>query len=145
MHGNVVTIPLRDGITEGGLIVLGILAVVLAALIALVLIIWRFGPRIVKGMDALRAQVENDHKDANGNPIILRDDLDQKHDENRELLRSLARGQVNMQGDIAWIMRRIAGHDDRLDNLETTTERKRHDQPRTRREARRLIDATDVP
>lgn len=115
-----VTIPIRDGITEGGLIVISILAVVLAALVIVGLVLWRFGASIAARMKAVQEQVANDHKKPDGEPLLLRDDLDEKHDENaRKLDRALSLlGTV--QRDVAFLMRRAIETEDRIDDLEDT-------------------------
>lgn len=118
-----VTIPIRDGITEGGLIVIGILLVVIAALIVVGLVIWRFGSQIAARMKAVQDQVANDHKKADGSPILLRDDLDEKHDENAKKLDQALRLMGTLQRDVAFILRRLMEQDDRLDDLEDTESR----------------------
>lgn len=63
---------------------------------------------------AVQAQVANDHKNPDGTPLNLRDDLDEKHGENHGIL-------LAIQRDVAWLMRRQAATDDRVDVLEDTT------------------------
>jgi len=118
-----VTIPIRDGITEGGLIVIAILVVVIAALVVVGMILWRFGSQIAARMKAVQDQVANDHKKADGTPILLRDDLDDKHDENAKKLDQALTLMSTMQRDVAFIMRRLIEQDDRLDELEDTETR----------------------
>ena len=115
-----VTIPIRDGITEGGLIVIGILAVVLAALVIVGLVLWRFGAAISARMKAVQEQVANDHKKPDGEPLLLRDDLDEKHDENAKKLDRALHLLSTVQRDVAFLMRRAIETDDRIDALEDT-------------------------
>lgn len=116
-----VTIPIRDGITEGGLIVIGILAVVLAALVIVGLVLWRFGAAISARMKAVQEQVANDHKKPDGAPLLLRDDLDEKHDENAKKLDRALHLLGTVQRDVAFLMRRAIETDDRIDALEDTS------------------------
>lgn len=122
-----VTIPIKDGITEGGLIIIGILAVVLTALLIVVLVLWRFGAAIASRLKAVQEQVANDHKNPDGSPMLLRDDLDEKHDQNAKKLDTTDRKLdkvleivLSVQQDVAWLMRGQARQDDRLDDLEQT-------------------------
>lgn len=115
-----VTIPIRDGITEGGLIVISILAVVLAALVIVALVLWRFGAALAARMKAVQEQVANDHKKPDGEPLLLRDDLDEKHDENGRKLDRLTAITVTVQRDVAFLMRRAIEQEDRIDDLEDT-------------------------
>lgn len=130
--GGQVTIPIRDGITEGGLIIIAILVVVIAALSVVALVIWRFGSQIAARMKAVQDQVANDHKKPDGSPILLRDDLDEKHDENARKLDQVLAAVLKLQGDVAWLMRGQAEQDDRLDEIEDTEGRpRRARRPRT--------------
>lgn len=115
-----VTIPIRDGITEGGLIIIGILAVILAALAVAVLVLWRFGAPLAARLKAIQDQVANDHKKDDGEPLLLRDDLDEKHVENAKKLDRALAMLGPMQRDVAFIMRRLIEQDDRMDDLEDT-------------------------
>ncbi len=115
-----VTIPIRDGITEGGLIVIGILVIVIVALAVVGLVILKFGSQINSRMKAVQEQVANDHKHADGTPINLRDDLDGKHDENAKKLDKVLAMATTMQRDIAFLMRRSIEQDDRIEDLEDT-------------------------
>lgn len=119
-HLGNVTIPIRDGITEGGLIVISILAVVLAALVIIALALWRFGASISARMKAVQEQVANDHKKPDGEPLLLRDDLDEKHDENAGKLDRALSLLGNVQRDVAFLMRRAIEQEDRIDELEDT-------------------------
>ncbi|PNW10633.1 hypothetical protein C1632_02415 [Microbacterium testaceum] len=114
------TIPIRDGITEGGLIVIGILVIVIVALAVVGLVILKFGSQINSRMKAVQEQVANDHKHADGTPINLRDDLDGKHDENAKKLDKVLAMTTTMQRDIAFLMRRSIEQDDRIEDLEDT-------------------------
>ena len=115
-----VTIPIRDGITEGGLIVISILAVVLAALVIVGLVLWRFGAALASRMKAVQEQVANDHKKPDGEPLLLRDDLDEKHDENAKKLDRALSLLGTVQRDVAFLMRRAIEQEDRIDDLEDT-------------------------
>lgn len=115
-----INIPIRDGVTEGGLIVIGILVIVIFALAVVGLVILKFGSQMNSRMKAVQEQVANDHKNPDGTPINLRDDLDGKHDENaRKLDRALVL-MTTMQRDIAFLMRRSIEQDDRIEDLEDT-------------------------
>lgn len=120
-----VTIPIRDGITEGGLIILGILGIVIVALVIVALVIWRFGSQIASRMKAVQDQVANDHKKPDGEPLLLRDDLDEKHDENARKLDKVLELIGTIQGDVAFLMRRSIAQEDRIDDLEDTDGRTR--------------------
>lgn len=74
-------------------------------------------PMLMRRLNAIREQVANDHKHADGTPINLRDDLDDKHDENRGIL-------LTIQRDVMWIARQLADHDNRLDGIEDTLQTK---------------------
>ena len=115
-----VTIPIRDGITEGGLIIISILAVVLAALVIVALALWRFGASIAARMKAVQDQVANDHKKPDGEPLLLRDDLDEKHDENARKLDRALHLLGTVQRDVAFLMRRAIEQEDRIDDIENT-------------------------
>lgn len=118
-----VTIPIKDGITEGGLIIIGILAIVLTALLIVVLILWRFGAAIASRLKAVQEQVANDHKKPDGSPMLLRDDLDEKHVENAgklDLVLAAVKPIPTMQRDIAFLLRRSIEQDDRIEDLEKT-------------------------
>jgi hypothetical protein len=115
-----INIPIRDGVTEGGLIVIGILVIVIVALAVVGLVILKFGSQINSRMKAVQEQVANDHKHADGTPINLRDDLDGKHDENAKRLDKVLAMMTTMQRDIAFLMRRSIEQDDRLEDLEDT-------------------------
>lgn len=75
-------------------------------------------PVLLKRVNAIRDQVANDHRNPDGTPLNLRDDLDEKHSENHGIL-------LAIQRDVAWLMRRVAATDDRVDHLEDTA-RKYH-------------------
>lgn len=66
------------------------------------------------------SHLENDHKDAEGKPLGLRDDLDDKHATMRSDIRRLTRIALATQRDVAWLMRRQAETDERVDALEDT-------------------------
>ncbi|QCQ16981.1 hypothetical protein [Microbacterium sp. RG1] len=87
-------------VTAGGGLAVAIVGAVLA-------------PLVLARLRAIEAQVANDHRHPDGTPINLRDDLDNKHDENRGIL-------LTIQRDVAWLMRRQADTDDRLDGIEDT-------------------------
>nr|WP_278101173.1 hypothetical protein [Microbacterium proteolyticum] len=127
--GDNVTIPITGGITEGGLIIIGILVIVISALVVVGLVIWRFGSQIAARMKAVQDQVANDHKKPDGTPMLLRDDLDEKHDENAKKLDRALELIGTIQRDVAFLMRRSIAQEDRIDDLEDTDGRTR----RTRR------------
>lgn len=120
-----INIPIHGGITEGGLIVIGILVLVIAALAVVGLVILKFGSQINSRMKVVQEQVANDHKNPDGTPINLRDDLDGKHDENAKKLDKALEIMTTMQRDIAFLMRRSIEQDDRLEDLEDTEGRTR--------------------
>lgn len=120
-----VTIPITGGITEGGLIIISILVVVIAALVVAGLILWRFGSMIAKRLAAVQDQVANDHKKPDGTPILLRDDLDDKHDENARKLDRALDIITTVQRDVTYLMRRSMDQEERLDELEDTENRAR--------------------
>lgn len=115
-----VTIPIRDGITEGGLIVISILAVVLAVLVVVGLVLWRFGAALAARMKAVQEQVANDHKKPDGEPLLLRDDLDVKYGEHDRKLDRALHLLGTLQRDVAFLMRRAIEQEDRIDDLEDT-------------------------
>jgi hypothetical protein len=75
--------------------------------LVVVAIVTPFAARVAGRIKAVQEQVQNDHT------TNLRDDMDGKHTENRGLL-------LAIQRDVAWVMRRLAEQDDRLDALEDT-------------------------
>lgn len=79
---------------------------------------------------ATRTQVENNHVDAEGKPINLREESDERHAENSSMLAQLLKIVTGMQGDIRGMRRDIgrladadAKHDERIHDLEQTTPR----------------------
>ncbi len=84
-----------------------------AATVAVSIVAAVIAPSVLARLKAIETQVANDHKHPDGTPINLRDDLDTKHDENKKYL-------LSIQRDVAWLMRRQANTDDRLDDLEDT-------------------------
>lgn len=77
-------------------------------------------PVILSRLRRIEAQVANDHRHPDGTPINLRDDLDTKHDENKSIAQETRAAVLAVQRDVAWIMRRQAETDDRLDAVEDT-------------------------
>ena len=71
-------------------------------------------------MKAVQDQVANDHKKPDGEPLLLRDDLDENHDENGRKLDRLTAITVTVQRDVAFLMRRSIEQDDRIEDLEKT-------------------------
>ena len=98
--------------------------VLAAAVTALGAVLLKLNGRV----KAVQEQVANDHTNEDGTPLNLRDDLDGKHDENRDLL-------LKIQRDVVWLMRRQASTDDRVDALEDTARTQKentdHDPART--------------
>lgn len=78
------------------------------------------GPIVAARLKSIQDQVANDHKHPDGTPINLRDDLDTKHDENKSIAEETRTAVLAVQRDVAWIMRRQAETDDRLDVVEGT-------------------------
>jgi hypothetical protein len=97
---------------------------------------------------AARTQVENNHFDANGNPINLREEQDERHDENRRtnnensrMIRLLLNVTTGTSSDIRGLRRDLGRLDDRLilvkrelrevfervEDIEDTQEGTRHD------------------
>lgn len=103
--------------TEG--VVVAVIAAVggVVGLVAAAVVTAIIAPIILRRLKAIQEQVANDHKKADGAPLNLRDDLDGKHDENRSIL-------LTLQRDVAWIMRRVAEQDDRIDDVEDTLKTK---------------------
>lgn len=120
-----VTIPIQGGVTEGGLIIISILVVLIAALAVVGLVLWRFGANIARRLNAVQDQVANDHKKPDGTPILLRDDLDDKHDENAAKLDRAIGLITTVQRDVAFLMRKHIEQEDRLDDLEDTDRARR--------------------
>lgn len=118
--GDQVTIPIRDGITEGGLIIVGILAAVIALIALVILVLWRFGGVIVKRLSAVQEQVANDHKKEDGSALLLRDDIDEKHVENGQKLDRALALLAAVQRDVAFLLRRSIEQEDRIDEIEKT-------------------------
>lgn len=95
----------------------------LTALLIVVLILWRFGAAIASRLKAVQEQVANDHKKPDGSPMLLRDDLDEKHVENAgklDLVLAAVKPIPTMQRDIAFLLRRSIEQDDRIEDLEKT-------------------------
>ena len=55
-----------------------------------------------------------------GEPLLLRDDLDEKHDENAHKLDRALSLLGTVQRDVAFLMRRAIEQEDRIDDLEDT-------------------------
>lgn len=89
-----------------------------AVIVAAVSILAPLLTKLIGRVKDVQAQVANDHKNPDGTPLNLRDDLDEKHTENHGIL-------LAIQRDVAWLMRRVAATDDRVDHLEDTA-RKYH-------------------
>lgn len=53
-----VEIPIKDGISEGGLIVVAICSVVLALLVLAIITVWKFGADIRRGIRAVTDSTE---------------------------------------------------------------------------------------
>lgn len=71
-----------------------------------------FGLLINRKVNGIRTQVANHHK------VNLRDDLDDKHEENADLLKSLARDMGGMKADVRLIRKTQFKQDRRLLRLE---------------------------
>lgn len=117
---------MSEGIAVALIVTLGsVLATAIPALIAVL-------AKLHGSVKAVQEQVANEHINPDGSPLKLRDDLDEKHDEQHGIL-------LAIQRDVAWIMRRQAATDDRVDQLEETTgelrRRNAHHPPLTRRAA----------
>lgn len=91
--------------------IVGGLAIVLAAAVP---VLGATMAKLLGRVKAVQQQVANDHTNPDGSPLNLRDDLDEKHGENHGIL-------LAIQRDVAWLMRRQAATDDRVDVLEDTT------------------------
>lgn len=78
------------------------------------------GPIVSARLKSIQEQVANDHRLPDGSPLNLRDDLDTKHDENKTIAQETRAAVLAVQRDVAWIMRRQADTDDRVDALEDT-------------------------
>ncbi len=96
------------------------------------------GGALLKKVERVRAQVENDHRHPDGTPIVMRDEQDQRHFEVMGTLRGLQRqigrveDRVDSQGQqlathLAWSAewsraqeRADRAFDDRLEDLEET-------------------------
>ncbi|MGK9146674.1 DUF2746 domain-containing protein [Plantibacter flavus] len=68
-------------------------------------------------VNAIRHQVTNHHT------VNLREDLDAKHDDNRDLLQTIARDVGGMKEDLRLVRSTQARYDERLYNLETKGKR----------------------
>ncbi len=77
-------------------------------------------PQVVQ----IKRHVENGHRDAEGKPLALRDDLDGKHVELLRDIQELTRIALTTQRDVAWLMRQQAETDRRLGDVEDTIEQK---------------------
>lgn len=101
-------LKLVPGITEGGMIIIGLI-------VFAILFLWYFGRAISRKVDGLLHQVANDH-DTN-----LRDDLDGKdsaqHGRYDSLERTLNARFDRMNDRITSIDRRLTGIDTRLNSL----------------------------
>ncbi|AQX81476.1 hypothetical protein BWO91_17265 [Plantibacter flavus] len=71
-----------------------------------------FGLLINRKVNGIRTQVANHHK------VNLRDDLDDKHEENADLLKTLARDVGGMKSDVRLIRKTQFKQDRRLLRLE---------------------------
>lgn len=129
-NGNdIIGIPIRGGISEGGLIIIAIAVCILALLILAITVVWKFGQdirsaiRMVKA-DAAEAKIQV----ANSHSSNLRDDLDGKHEEIqnaiKELSEDLTDHSLNVNSRFDRMNDRISGVDQRISNLES---RKTHE------------------
>lgn len=72
-------------------------------------------------LGVVQEHVANNHYNADGTPLNLRDDLDGKHDFNARIL-------LKIQRDIAWLMRQFKDLRDDVDAIEDTQQKGKTDE-----------------
>jgi hypothetical protein len=58
---------------------------------------------------AVRSQVENNHRDADGNPINMREEADERHSENKTRLDNMGKSVLGIQDDLRGIRTELSG------------------------------------
>ncbi|WP_336841736.1 hypothetical protein [Stenotrophomonas maltophilia] len=116
-------------------------AVIVAALTAAgsvaVAIVGAIGLILVKKVERIRDQVENDHKHPDGTPINMREEQDDRHDEVMETLRGL-------QKQVGRVEDRVDGHAQQLAaHLAWSAEWSREQERADRELADRIEDTMD--
>lgn len=122
---DVITVPIRGGITEGGLIIIGIVLVVLALLIIVIIGLWKYGNDIRTAVRAARLEAAEANKQVtNHHSKNLRIDLDDKDTETHKKLDKVIETveSVNSRFDrmndrITGLDRRMTGMDTRINNI----------------------------
>lgn len=76
--------------------------------------------RIRKDAAETREQVSNNHVDADGNPINLREESDERHAENGQKLDTIIATQKEHGEAIAALQTADEDHDDRIERIEHT-------------------------
>lgn len=91
---------------------------------------------VKRDVQTVKHEVKNDHK------TNLRDEQDNRHDENKKALAWIGRTLVDVQGDIGWLRDMAIGNRSRIRDLENTVP-----PGSTRREYRdnRPIQTADMP
>lgn len=96
---------------------------------------------VKKDVQATREQVVNDHT------TNLREENDERHDENTRALRWLARHMLKVLDQVDWLVRTAHSNRGRIQALEDTD--RMRDSRRARREQETppsaIVDATDIP
>lgn len=123
--GDIINIPVRGGITEGGLIIIGICVVIGALLILAIAIVWKFGSDIRAAARAAREDAAHTKNEVvNHHEKNLRVDLDEKDEtQNKKLDKLLATVESTnarfdrMNDRITGLDRRMTGIDTRLNSM----------------------------
>lgn len=101
-------------------VTIALITAVASVLVAVVGVVGTLGRQLLSKVRAIEEQVVNDHRNEDGSPLILRNDLDAKHGENKGIALASYRLLLTVQRDVAWLLRRQAETDDRLHDLEDT-------------------------
>ena len=114
-----IEIPVRDGITEGGLIIIGLISLG-------VLFLWFFGRVLARKLDQTLQEVKSNRAEVavvksevkNSHTTPLREDLDEKDSRSHEKLDKLLSRMDGIDERLSGIDARMTGQDIRLGRIE---------------------------
>lgn len=130
-NNDIIGIPINGGISEGGLIVLLILACVLSVLVILLVLLWRYKKNIEEWFSSIKKDVDTVKEDAaiakeqvaNTHDSNFRDDMDEKHTEvtqlSERILTIVNDGFLAIHQRFDTVNDRITGVDKRVSGIDT--------------------------
>lgn len=87
--------------------------------------------RVEGDTKATRVQVENNHIDDNGNPINLREEADERHNQNTRMLEDIYDEVKRLRVSVGRLWRRSDKHTDQIHELELTKPPRPHRETET--------------